>query len=230
MAAATANTAASSEAWPVVAVPSAAGELPAGLPSDDPVVPLLDESPESLLVPVGAALATEVSVVDAARSRDSDAVADWVRTAVVSEITALETTVPLAVPLGVAAGVVVVGPVPRSVVGMSTLKMAVGELSPLPSPVGLAFAVDVGPESLEPLEPVSKPAFASASARALSGILHWDLMGLMRSSNLVSDEHHWFIHITTSDRNEPLTFPHMQSMSVGGHPFCRTQLVMQVGY
>lgn len=54
-------------------------------------------------------------------------------------------------------------------------------------------------------------------------------MGPTNSARVVSDEHHWFMHTTTSDKKLPLTFLHMQSTSVGGQPFCRTQLVMQVG-
>lgn len=237
MVAATASTAARREALPVAAALSPAGALSAGLPPDDEPLVESSESSEPLVPPVVvAAAAVEVNVVDASSS-DSDAV--FAPTAVVPDRMTLPNelavTLAAAVPVDVGTGAVV-DAVSSTLVGRPTLAMVVVEPSPLDPAVGLALAVDVTVElgespssSPEPVEPVSNPALDSASWMAFSGTSQLALMGSIRSPNVVLFEHHWFMHTTTSDRKLPLDFSHMQSVSVGGQPLCRTQLVMHVG-
>lgn len=226
MAAATAITAASSDAWLVVAAFSPPVELPAGLPSVDPLDSSLvvdAEEAEALEVPV--ALGTELRVV--ATSRDPEAVGVAVMTAVESVIKMLdcEPELPALVAVPVACGAEVD---PSTLLGSPT--PIVAEIT---APVELALAdepAELESESDPELEPeVSKPALATAASMAFWGTLQLDWIGLSRSLNLVSEEHHWFMQMTTSDRKLPLAFSHMQSVLVGAHPFCRTQLVMQVG-
>lgn len=225
MAAATAITAASSDAWLVVAAFSPPVELPAGLPSVDPLdssLVLDSEEAEELEVPV--ALGTELRVV--ATSRDPDAVGVAVMMAVESVIKALdcEPALPPLVAVPVASGAEVD---PSTLLGAPTPMVA-----EITGSVELALDEPAELESESDPEPepeVSKPALDTAASMASWGTLQLDWMGPIRSLNLVSDEHHWFMQTTTSDRKLPLAFSHMQSVLVGAHPFCRTQLVMQVG-
>lgn len=245
MAAATASTAASRGALPATAALSPAGALSAGLPPDELLEEPSDESSEPVVPVVVAPAAVDVSVVETATSRDSDAV--FAPTAVVPDRITLPNELAAvalaAVPVDVDAGAVVAA-VPSTLVGEPTLAMVVVSSSsspPLEFPVGLALAVDVAAavvvalESSPPLppstSPVSNPALDSAAWIALSEMSQPpDVMGLMKSANVVLVVHHWFMHTTTSDKKLPLVdFSHMQSASVGEQPFWRTQLVMHVG-
>lgn len=156
----------------------------------------------------------ELAVADA-MSSEPVAVADWDRTAVVSARTAL---LAAAVPVAEESADLVCW------TGEPTLMTVEGVASP-PVALALSDADELESELLE-----SKPDLASASAMAAWGTSHLAWMGPRRSASLVCAGHHWFMQMVTSERNLSLAFSHMQSTSVGAHPDCLMQLVMQVGY